>query len=321
VRKLSRPEVYKLANDWIGVSGGYLGDFTYASHREFYPYYCDLDIDPEQYGGSTRERFLKVLENAEPEQQARIVRGVLTKFPPGSSSQRDEKRGDEWLRIADELEAVGKPARAAPEPVAERHQGVSRPMHAEAIEAAPRREATAARPARPARKDSVFVVHGRDRRLAKELFRFLRALNVQPLEWNSLIEMTGKAAPHISEILDVGFKSATAVVVLFTPDDVGRLREDLRTSDDPESDRRLTGQARLNVIFEAGLAFGTHPDRTVLIQIGTVRPFSDLAGRHVVKLSNSPRSRRELATKLKNAGCAIDDSGTDWLEEGDFELS
>jgi hypothetical protein len=54
------------------------------------------------------------------------------------------------------------------------------------------------------------------------------------------------------------------------------------------------------------------------VQIGDVRPISDVAGRHVVHLDNSAQRRRELATKLANAGCDVDVSGIDWLSEGDF---
>jgi hypothetical protein len=46
---LTGREIYKLVNGYIGVigvSGGYLGDFTYRILEEFYPRYCDLDIDP-----------------------------------------------------------------------------------------------------------------------------------------------------------------------------------------------------------------------------------------------------------------------------------
>ena len=43
---MTRPEIYSLLNDHIGVDSGYLRDFTYRTHQEFYPYYCDLDIDP-----------------------------------------------------------------------------------------------------------------------------------------------------------------------------------------------------------------------------------------------------------------------------------
>jgi len=64
-RGLTRPEIYSIVNDYIGVEGGYLCDFTYASHAEFYPYYCDLNINPlELEGMTTRARFLFILERA-----------------------------------------------------------------------------------------------------------------------------------------------------------------------------------------------------------------------------------------------------------------
>jgi hypothetical protein len=45
-----------------------------------------------------------------------------------------------------------------------------------------------------------------------------------------------------------------------------------------------------------------------------MRPFSDVVGRHFIKLSNRNNSKAELAQRLKTAGCAVDDSGTDWRE-------
>ena len=68
------------------------------------------------------------------------------------------------------------------------------------------------------------------------------------------------------------------------------------------------------------MAFGRSPEQTVLVQVGEVRPFSDVAGRHIVRLSNSTGSRQELITKLKNAGCVVSVFGTDWHTEGDFSL-
>ncbi len=41
---LSRPEMFTVMNRYIGVRGGYLGDFSYRSHREFYAEFCDLEI-------------------------------------------------------------------------------------------------------------------------------------------------------------------------------------------------------------------------------------------------------------------------------------
>ena len=173
-------------------------------------------------------------------------------------------------------------------------------------------------PARPRRGTSVFVVHGRNTRAARELFAFLRSLRLEPIQWVQAIRRTGQPTPYVGTILDAAFRDAAAVVVLLTPDDEARLRTPLRKSNDPAYERRLTGQARPNVLFEAGRAFGHNPDSTVLVELGDVRPFSDVAGRHVVHLSNDPTSRQELATKLANAGCAVDTSGTDWLTAGDL---
>ena len=73
-----------------------------------------------------------------------------------------------------------------------------------------------------------------------------------------------------------------------------------------------------NVLFEAGMAFGRDSKSTVLVQVGEVRPFSDIGGRHVVHLTNEVQSRKELATKLTVAGCDVDTSGDHWLTAGDF---
>lgn len=77
---LTKQEIYKLVFDYIGVSSGYLGDFSYSTHEEFYPRYCDLDIDPNVFDGTTKERFISIISNADSKTQAKIVRGVLTKY-------------------------------------------------------------------------------------------------------------------------------------------------------------------------------------------------------------------------------------------------
>ena len=165
---------------------------------------------------------------------------------------------------------------------------------------------------------SVFVVHGRNEKLRKSLFGFLRAIGLQPIEWRRAIELTHKPNPYVGEILDAAFREAAAVVVLLSPDDEAKLKADFIKTNDPASEKRLTGQARANVLFEAGMAMGRNPASTVLVQVGEIRPFSDIGGRHVVRLSNSAEARSEFATKLANAGCNVNTSGTDWLAEGDF---
>jgi predicted nucleotide-binding protein len=169
---------------------------------------------------------------------------------------------------------------------------------------------------------NIFVVHGRNNIARDSLFSFLRALKLNPIEWDEAIKMTGKASPFIGEILNKAFSEAQAVVVLLSGDDEARLKKEFQSSDDPPYEKTLTAQARPNVLFEAGMAFGRHEDRTVLIQIGSeLRPFSDIAGRHIIKLNNLPEQRNTLAQRLQTAGCPVDTSGRDWYSAGNFELS
>jgi len=170
------------------------------------------------------------------------------------------------------------------------------------------------------RGNTVLVVHGRNEKARTGLFRFLRCLGLNPLEWTKALARTKKGSPYVGEVLDAAFRQAVAVIVLLTPDDEGRLRRRFRKSNDPRHETNLTGQARANVLFEAGMAFGKNPDSTVLVQMGDVRPFSDIGGRHVVLLDNTTERRWELITKLANAGCNVDPEGTDWTNEGDFSL-
>ena len=40
--ELTSREVTRIVNRYIGVSGGYLGDFSYRTHADFYPEYWGL---------------------------------------------------------------------------------------------------------------------------------------------------------------------------------------------------------------------------------------------------------------------------------------
>jgi predicted nucleotide-binding protein len=166
--------------------------------------------------------------------------------------------------------------------------------------------------------NSVWVVSGRNESVRADFFALLRSMGLNPIEWTKALSFTKKGSPYVGEVLDEAFKRAAAVVVLLTPDDDAMLRREFQRASDPAWEKRLTGQPRPNVLFEAGMAFGSHPHSTVLVQIGKIREFSDVAGRHVVRLSNSTYSRQELATKLQSAGCRVDLSGTDWHTVGNF---
>lgn len=176
-------------------------------------------------------------------------------------------------------------------------------------------------PMPPADAREVFVVHGRNLAARDALFDFLRAIDLRPLEWAEAVQSTGRPSPYIGEILSEAFSKAHAVVVLMTPDDDAQLRKHLRSDHDPPHETELSGQARPNVLFEAGMAMGRNEDRTVLVELGPLRPFSDIAGRHVIRLDNTSQRRQELAKRLELAGCPVNLDGTDWHSAGNFEAA
>ena len=109
-------------------------------------------------------------------------------------------------------------------------------------------------------------------------------------------------------------------VVLMTPDDEARLRDQFHEDGDPPHDTEVTPQARPNVLFEAGMAMAWDEDRTVLVELGNCRPFSDIGGHYLLRMNNSTGRRQELAERLQAAGAAASMSGTDWHRAGDFSI-
>lgn len=166
---------------------------------------------------------------------------------------------------------------------------------------------------------NVFVVHGRNVEARDAMFSFLRSLDLRPMEFDDAIGHTGSASPYIGEILDAAFDNAQAVVVLLTPDEIAYLRPEY-ASGTTDSETRPETQARPNVLFEAGMALGRHPTRTVLVELGDVRPFSDAAGRHAVRLDGSAKALQRIAQRLEDAGCPVVRSGTDWMSADGFSV-
>ncbi len=167
---------------------------------------------------------------------------------------------------------------------------------------------------------NVFVVYGRNEVAKREMYAFLRAIGLSIVEWEQAVALTHKGAPFVGEILKTAFSISKAVVVLLTGDDEAKLRNDYYTTDDGEQEKSLQLQPRQNVLFEAGMAFGLQPSRTVLVEVGTLRPFSDVSGRYSIRLNNSSTKRNELAQRLESIGCPVNRTGKDWLFAGNFEF-
>jgi predicted nucleotide-binding protein len=171
---------------------------------------------------------------------------------------------------------------------------------------------------KPTNPEDVFVIHGRQ--LLGDFHDFLRALGLKPLEWSQARSLTGKTNPYTWEIVDIALSKAGAIVALMTPDDEARLMQHLWSPHENALEKEYLSQPRQNVLFEAGVAYGRAPDRTLLVRVGSHRPMSDLAGHHILQLDDSPQSRQAVAEALRAAGCPVDVSGVDWFRAGKFSL-
>jgi hypothetical protein len=87
---LTDREIKMLVTNYIGVTSGYLGNFSYRSHTEFYEE-LDLPYKPEALSGTTRERFIAILSKASLQDQAKILEGILDRFPLATKPERTEE--------------------------------------------------------------------------------------------------------------------------------------------------------------------------------------------------------------------------------------
>ncbi|RNL74127.1 TIR domain-containing protein [Streptomyces sp. I6] len=186
----------------------------------------------------------------------------------------------------------------------------------------PNAEQEAARAARAqadhGRSRSVFVVHGRDEQVRTAMFGLLRRLDLRPLEWERLVRATGGTAPFLGEVIEKALSQAQAALVLLTPDDVAMLHPHLMGFNEPSYEVQLTGQPRQNVLIELGMALMAYPERTIIVQVGQVRPAADLAGRNVVHFDGSEAAVSKIVERLKGAECDLDDARPDWRDVSYF---
>jgi predicted nucleotide-binding protein len=175
---------------------------------------------------------------------------------------------------------------------------------------------------KPTRDNSIFVVHGRDKALTDDMYAFLRAIGLNPMEWDHAIDRaSGGANPIVGEVINTAMKKAQGVMVLLSPDEEAKLKSKFAgTRDKKNRLHTLEGQPRPNVIFEAGLALGAHSDKTILVQVGDIRDISDIAGKHMAHFDGSAASRKNLVRRLqKKLKFKVDTVGNHWLEVGNFK--
>ncbi len=205
---------------------------------------------------------------------------------------------DQLERVTGAVEPTPKPTPAFPDvwPSAEFTPWSSAEHSKPKVEPAPATE-----PKRALNK--VFVVHGRDPRPVDTLKQYLLFLGLHMMPWSEAVSLTGKPQPHTYDVVQAGMENAAAIIVIFSPDDLARIKDDFSESGDP--DRTPQGQARQNVTLEAGMAFAMAPERTIFLKSANTREISDIDGFNWVKMNGTWDSRMDLKNRLTNAGATV----------------
>lgn len=149
----------------------------------------------------------------------------------------------------------------------------------------------------------VFVVTGRNEKLRLSIFNLLRALRLEPMEWMEVIKSTGQASPYLNQAIITSIEEAGAVVIIMAPEEQAKLVKELQSE---EGDDKTYKQPRPNVIFEAGLALGMKESKTIILQFGESRVFSDILGKHITKYQGKEKEndfKVNFLQKLEIAGC------------------
>jgi predicted nucleotide-binding protein len=167
------------------------------------------------------------------------------------------------------------------------------------------------------RRRNVFVIHGRDSQVREAGFGLLRALDLRPLEWEALVHSTREGSPFLGRVVADAPSLAQAAVVLLSPDDVVMLHPGLRGMHEDRFELWPAMQPRPNVLLELGMVLAVYAQNTIIVEFGDLRPTADLVGRNVIRFNEAvslPEALRKISSRLKTAGCLVDDLGTDWLD-------
>ena len=148
----------------------------------------------------------------------------------------------------------------------------------------------------PNNSNKVFIVHGRDHGTRDMVARFIQQIELEPVilqeQPNQGLTIIEKFERHAQ----AGF-----AVVLFTPDDIGAVRDNVET---PQF------RARQNVIFELGyLIRHLGRDRVAVIykgDEGDIEIPSDYSGVLYTQMDDGGGWRFELIREMKSAGLDVD---------------
>jgi predicted nucleotide-binding protein len=167
----------------------------------------------------------------------------------------------------------------------------------------------------------VFLIHGRNHVAPEQMGIFLRAMGLEPV-WFRDVRRTMGGTATVAGVVEEGMKIARGILALFTPDEFSSLRPELRKPSDV-GEHLERWQARPNVLFEAGMAFGKDRNRVAFVLFGDVTLFTDVAGIHVYRPTNEfgrDSDRAQLKGLLADGmRCSVNLLSDEWMHAGDFD--
>lgn len=140
---------------------------------------------------------------------------------------------------------------------------------------------------------SVFIVHGHDESVKEKIARFLEKLNIKPI----ILHEQPNRGYTVIEKLEAYSNNIDFVIVLLTPDDVGKKAGEIVT----------LPRARQNVIAELGYFIGKLGRRKVCsIYVENVEIPSDFNGVLYIPYDKAGGWKLQLANELRDIGFNID---------------
>lgn len=144
----------------------------------------------------------------------------------------------------------------------------------------------------PTDHSRVFIVHGHDDASRETVARFIAIMGLQPIILHEQATRGMTIPEKLAANANVGF-----AVVLLTPDDVGRNREEWE----------LRERARQNVILELGYFLGRiGRERVCALLKGNIEIPTDYLNVGYIRFDDGGGRRQQLARELEGAGYDID---------------
>lgn len=136
----------------------------------------------------------------------------------------------------------------------------------------------------------VFVVYGRTKEIKIEVENFLRKIDLTPV----ILSDVADNGETIIENIESNIKDCCYGIVIYTPDDEGKLKED---------DTSYELRARQNVIFEHGYLCGLLTRKRVsIIENGVSEKPSDILGLKYIKYDENKAWQNQLIKNMKSVG-------------------